>query len=43
MGINEIIIYIMVFFMAVGALDKCIGNKFGYGGMANVLFIVLRF
>ena len=23
MGINEIIIYIMVFFMAVGALDKC--------------------
>ena len=24
-------IYIMVFFMAVGALDKCIGNKFGYG------------
>ena len=31
MGINEIIIYIMVFFMAVGALDKCIGNKFGYG------------
>ena len=31
MGINEIIIYIMVFFMAIGALDKCIGNKFGYG------------
>ena len=28
MGINEIIIYIMVFFMAIGALDKCIGNKF---------------
>ena len=31
MGINEIIIYVMVFFMAVGAIDKCIGNKFGYG------------
>lgn len=31
MGINEIIIYIMVFFMVVGVLDKCIGNKFGYG------------
>ena len=31
MGINEIIIYIMVFFMAVGAIDKCLGNKFGYG------------
>ena len=26
MGINEIVIYIMVFFMAIGALDKCIGN-----------------
>ena len=31
MGINEIIIYIMVLFMAIGAIDKCIGNKFGYG------------
>lgn len=31
MGINEIIIYIMVIFMAIGAIDKCIGNKFGYG------------
>lgn len=31
MGINEIIIYIMVFFMIVGAVDKCLGNKFGYG------------
>ncbi len=31
MGINEVIIYIMVFFMALGALDKCIGNKFGLG------------
>lgn len=31
MGINEIIIYIMVFFMVLGAIDKCIGNKFGLG------------
>ena len=31
MGINEIIIYIMVFFMVVGAVDRCLGNKFGYG------------
>lgn len=31
MGINEIIIYIMVGFMVLGAVDKCLGNKFGYG------------
>lgn len=31
MGINDIIIYIMVAFMAVGAIDKMIGNKFGLG------------
>ncbi len=31
MGINDIIIYIMVIFMIVGAVDKCLGNKFGYG------------
>jgi len=31
MDINEIIIYIMVFFMVLGALDKCLGNKFGLG------------
>lgn len=31
MSINEIIVYIMVIFMALGALDKCIGNKFGLG------------
>ncbi|MDU1414339.1 MAG: ethanolamine utilization protein EutH [Clostridium sp.] len=31
MGINEIIVYIMTIFMALGALDKCIGNKFGLG------------
>lgn len=31
MGINEIIIYLMVFFMILGALDKSFGNKFGLG------------
>lgn len=31
MGINEIIIYLMVIFMILGAIDKCLGNKFGLG------------
>ncbi|OPA75328.1 ethanolamine utilization protein EutH [Paenibacillus selenitireducens] len=31
MEINEIIIYIMVIFMVLGAIDKCIGYKFGLG------------
>ncbi len=31
MGINEIIIYIMVVFMVLGAIDKCLDNKFGLG------------
>lgn len=31
MGINDIIIYIMVAFMALGAIDKVLGNKFGLG------------
>lgn len=31
MSINEIIIYVMVIFMVLGAIDKCIGNKFGLG------------
>ncbi|WP_024621470.1 ethanolamine utilization protein EutH [Metaclostridioides mangenotii] len=31
MSINEIIIYVMAIFMALGAIDKCIGNKFGLG------------
>ena len=31
MGINEITIYIMVLFMIIGAIDKCFGNRFGYG------------
>lgn len=31
MDINGIIVYVMVFFMALGALDKCLGNRFGLG------------
>lgn len=31
MGINEIIIWIMVIFMVVGAVDRIFGNKAGYG------------
>ncbi|WP_283621789.1 ethanolamine utilization protein EutH [Limosilactobacillus avium] len=31
MSINEIIMYIMVVFMALGALDRCFNNKFGLG------------
>ncbi|NMM53308.1 ethanolamine utilization protein EutH [Paenibacillus aquistagni] len=31
MGINEIIIYGMVIFMVLGAIDKCIGYRFGLG------------
>lgn len=31
MSINEIIVYIMVAFMVLGAIDKIIGNKYGLG------------
>ncbi|MED4354951.1 ethanolamine utilization protein EutH [Schinkia azotoformans] len=31
MGVNEIILYLMVIFMVLGALDKCLKNKFGLG------------
>lgn len=32
MDINKIIIYIMVFFVLIGAMDRIIGNRFGIGG-----------
>lgn len=41
MGINEIIIYIMAFFMVVGAIDKCLGNKFGYGEKFEEGFVAM--
>ena len=31
MSINNIIIYLMIFFMLVGAVDRLFGNRFGYG------------
>ena len=31
MSINEIIIYVMAVFMALGAIDRIIGNRFGLG------------
>lgn len=31
MSINEVIIYLMVIFMALGAIDRIIGNRFGLG------------
>lgn len=31
MGINDIILYIMLFFMVLGALDKILGNKYHLG------------
>lgn len=31
MGVNDIIIYVMVFFAVLGGLDRIIGNKFGLG------------
>ncbi|WP_163971852.1 ethanolamine utilization protein EutH [Oceanobacillus halotolerans] len=31
MGINDIIVYIVIFFFCLGAIDKCIGNKWGLG------------
>lgn len=31
MGINEIVIYLMVIFMVIGAIDKIFKNKFGLG------------
>ena len=31
MSINEIIVYLMVVFMALGALDRIFGNRFGLG------------
>ena len=31
MGINDIIIYIVIFFLIIGAIDKIVGNKLGLG------------
>lgn len=31
MGINDLIIYMVVGFFIIGAIDQCLGNKFGFG------------
>ncbi|MBS4030931.1 MAG: ethanolamine utilization protein EutH [Clostridiales bacterium] len=41
MNINDIIVYIMVFFMIVGALDKIMDNKYGYGEKFDEGFMAL--
>jgi ethanolamine transporter len=41
MSINEIIVYIMVAFMALGAVDKCFGNKFGLGDKFDEGFMAM--
>lgn len=41
MSINEVILYIMVIFMTLGAIDKCIGNKFGLGEKFDEGFIAM--
>ncbi|MEI6056459.1 MAG: ethanolamine utilization protein EutH [Lentisphaerota bacterium] len=41
MNINKIILFIMVFFMVVGAIDKCLGNKYGYGAKFEEGFMAM--
>ena len=31
MSVNKIIVYLMVVFMALGAIDRIVGNRFGLG------------
>lgn len=41
MNVNEIVIYIMLFFMVIGAIDKIMGNKFGYGEKFDQGFLTM--
>ncbi|NFV11457.1 ethanolamine utilization protein EutH [Clostridium sporogenes] len=41
MGINDIIIYLMVIFMVVAAIDKCLDNKFGLGEQMEEGFMAM--
>jgi ethanolamine transporter len=41
MGINEIILYIMMFFMVLGALDKIFGNRFEIGAKFDEGFMAM--
>ncbi len=41
MGINDIIIYLMVIFMVLAAIDKCFNNKFGLGEQMEEGFMAM--
>lgn len=41
MDINEIIVWVMMIFMALGAIDRAIGNKFGLGERFEEGFMAL--
>lgn len=41
MNINEIIVYIMVIFMVLGAIDKIFGNKYGLGEQFDEGFMAM--
>ncbi|ASK63831.1 ethanolamine utilization protein EutH [Virgibacillus phasianinus] len=38
MGINDVIVLIVVCFLCVGAIDRCFGNKFGFGNRFSDAF-----
>ena len=31
MGVNDIVVYLMTIFLVIGAIDRILGNKFGFG------------
>ena len=41
MSLNDIILYIMVGFMVLGAVDKILGNKWGYGAQFEEGFMAM--
>ena len=41
MDINRIILIIMVIFMIIGGVDKCFGNKYGYGAKFEEGFMAM--
>ncbi|MDT8859222.1 ethanolamine utilization protein EutH [Alkalihalobacillus sp. MEB130] len=41
MWVNDVIVYIMVFFLCIGALDKVIGNKIGLGQSFTNAFMTM--
>ncbi|MCP8615377.1 ethanolamine utilization protein EutH [Salirhabdus salicampi] len=41
MGINDIIVYIVIAFFCLGAIDKCFGNKWGFGNRFTEGFMAM--